>query len=85
MFVGFTTFSFRQGDGSDRPDRRLRFAMQTAILVIAALLVAAGWTIWLGEKQRSKDAELLNLAGLQRTNLLRIAADLDLPAANAMR
>ncbi|MBC7622381.1 MAG: PAS domain S-box protein, partial [Aeromicrobium sp.] len=59
--------------------------MQTAILVIAALLVAAGWTIWLGEKQRSKDAELLNLAGLQRTNLLRIATDLDLPAANAMR
>jgi diguanylate cyclase (GGDEF)-like protein/PAS domain S-box-containing protein len=82
MFVESRPFSFGV---SDRPDLRLRLAMQTAILVISTLLAAAGWTIWQGESQRLKDAELLNLAGLLRSNLLRVATDLDLPGENATR
>ena len=82
MPVESSPYSFR---ASDRPDRRLRLAMRTAILIISTLLAAAGLTIWQGESQRLKDAELLNLAGLQRTNLLRVATDLDLPAENAVR
>ncbi len=55
------------------PDRRLRWAMHGALLVIALVLAAAGWTAWRGERQRSTDAELINLAGAQRMLSQRVA------------
>lgn len=82
MLVEANPFRFRV---SDRPDRGLRLALQTAILVITTLMAAAGLIIWQGESQRLQDAELLNLASSQRTSLLRIATDLDLPTERAMR
>ena len=57
--------------------------MHGALLLIALLLLAAGWQAWQGEQRRATDAELINLAGAQRMLSQRVALlALQAPADN---
>ncbi|MDE3009490.1 MAG: PAS domain S-box protein [Pseudomonadota bacterium] len=52
---------------------RLRAATYGTLLALAVVLAVAAGVAWRGEKHRSEDAELINLAGAQRMWTMRLA------------
>ncbi len=64
------------------PHQRLRWTLHAALLAIALLLAAAGWSAWQGERRRAADAELINLAGAQRMLSQRVALLASQPASD---
>ena len=55
------------------PNRRLRWVMHAALLLLGLLMGLASWTAWRAERGRTADAELINLAGAQRMLSQRVA------------
>ncbi len=51
--------------GAETPQRDLRWAMHGALILIALLMAVANWSAWRGERRRSADAEVVQLAGAQ--------------------
>ena len=64
------------------PHLRLRWTLHAALVSIALLLAAAGWSAWQGERRRAADAELINLAGAQRMLSQRVALLASQPPAD---
>ena len=55
------------------PARRLRWTMHGALIAIALVLATAAGSAWHVERQRTTDAELINLTGAQRMLSQRVA------------
>ena len=50
---------------AETPQRDLRWAMHGALILIAVVMTLATWGAWRGERRRSADAEVVQLAGAQ--------------------